>query len=103
MKRILFFALFFCLIALMSVMAEERASYTVEAEPVLIQLSLDHGFAIGEFLGNTDPSKADFSILSLKTISYETAAPEISFIGLAYLVKSEKTSFINFSPGIVFT
>jgi len=83
-------------------MAEERASYTVDAEPVLIQLSLDQGFAIGEFIGNTDPSKADFSILSLKTISYETVVPEIILIGLTF-VKSEKMSFINFSPGIVFT
>jgi hypothetical protein len=103
MKRILLFALFFCLIALMGVMADERASHAVDAEPVLIQQPLDQGFVVGEFLGNTDPSKADFCILSLETIPNETAMPEISFIGLTKIIKPDKTSFINFSPGQVFS
>jgi len=102
MKRILLFALFFCLIALMGVMADERASYTVDAEPVLIQLSLDEGFDIGEFLGCTVNLSTDSRIISSETIPYETAVPEISFIGLTKNIKTEKTSFINFSPGQVF-
>jgi len=100
MKRILLFAVFFCLIALVGVMAYERASYAVDAEPVLIQLSLDEGFGIGEFLGTAvNLSKMDYRILSSETIPYETALPEISFIGLTKNIKTEKTSFINFSPG----
>jgi len=100
MKRILLFAVFFCLIALPGLMADERASYAVDAEPVLIQLSLDEGFGIGEFLGTAvNLSKMDCRILSFETIPYETVVPEISFIGLTKSVESEKTSFINFSPG----
>ena len=103
MKRILLFALFFCLIALTGLMADERASHTVDAEPVLIQLSLDEGFGIGEFLGCTVNLSTDCRILSFETIPYETAVPEISFIGLTKSFITEKTSFINFSPGQVFS
>lgn len=84
MKRFLLLFPLLCLLALMSVSADEGSVYTAASEPVLIQVSLDQSFGIGEcneVLANL--SKTDSSLFFVYNIQHDAVMSEMgSFITL---------------------